>query len=248
MNTNSAVKVFYQHDEFTIRFFGPVTEESIITLCDEINLALDYYCYQRIVLQIDSTGGSATALDYYIQQLQQWRRRTICFATEALTCAYSAAAIMLSLGDIGHRRAYSTSKLLYHSPRVVTEGGVIDARTLRDMYNQLTSFDDSMVDCLAQHVYDNKILREVDSLAMPNQSGVKKILGVRADRALPVKSDPSTQFVEIGCGDQEQLDLDQIKLLYQTLNHQDLIISAQQALNMLLIDSIIGASEGRTDS
>jgi ATP-dependent protease ClpP protease subunit len=179
------------------------------------------------------------ALDYYIQQIQSWRQRRIGMTTEALTCAYSAAAIMVSLGDIGHRHAHPTSKLLYHNPRFVTEGGAIDARTLVEMYRELTHFNDSMVDRLAKHVYDNKILQEVDSL-VPDRFRWKKILSIRSDLSAVADRDPAGLFVEVDCGDREHLDLEQIRLVYQTLNRHDMIISAEQALHMFLIDSIIG--------
>ncbi len=240
MNTQFSIKSSYRHDEVVVRLQGPITEESIVALCDEINVAIDYYYYPRFILQIDSPGGSTTALDYYLQQLQYWRQRQIGIVTEALTCAYSAAAVMLSLGDIGHRRAYSTSKLLYHNPRVVTEGGAMDARTLIDAYHQLTTVNETMVDHLANHVYEKKILTEVVSQT-PLQFRWKKILTMRTDLAAPFQSNPADLFIEVDCGEREHLDLDQIKLAYQALHHRDLIISARQALDMLLIDAIIDA-------
>jgi ATP-dependent protease ClpP protease subunit len=216
----------------------------MIALCDEINLAIDYYQYQRFILQIDSVGGSATALEYYLQQLVRWRQRNVCIGTQALTRAYSAAAIMLSLGDIGHRWAYSTSRLLYHNPRVVTEGSAIDAHRLIDMYRELTLVNDHMVNQLASHIYENKILRGTCS-PDPNQLGVRKILAVRADPLVTTVTndrDVANLFVEVDCGDKGHLGLDQIKVVYQTLNQQDIILSAEQARDMLLIDSIFGLS------
>ena len=234
----------YRHDEAVIRIHGPISEESIIVLCDEINLALDYYYYPQLILQIDSPGGSATALDYYIQQLSQWRRRQVRIATEALTAAYSAAAIMLSLGDIGQRRAHVKSKLLYHNPRVVTNGAAIDTRMVMDIYRQLSYFKDSMVDSLAQHVYQQKILREVDHRQAPPFRW-RKMLMIQPDLAATQEHGQGFRFDEIDCGENEHLSLDQVKLAYQALNLQDLIISSQQAHQMLLIDSIIDEEEIR---
>ena len=76
----------------------------MVDLVAEIDrLSTDYF-YKKVELSISSPGGSALALDYYLDALKRFRRRGVQIRTRALTQAGSAAAAILLLGD-GLRKA-----------------------------------------------------------------------------------------------------------------------------------------------
>lgn len=130
----TATTIRYEHDRAVARLVGEVGVESILSLCDRIDLALEYYQYADIVIQLASPGGAVTALEHFLTRLTQWRATPgVHIETVALTHAASAAALILSLGDIGCRSAYASSELLYHSSRMTTGGGT--ARTSRSTHS-----------------------------------------------------------------------------------------------------------------
>jgi ATP-dependent protease ClpP protease subunit len=92
---------------------------SILELCDEIELALTYYRFRDIRLEIESRGGCVDALEHYVHRLAAWRaEHGLRLTTLALNEVASAAATMLSLGDVGARYAYRGSRILYHYSRL----------------------------------------------------------------------------------------------------------------------------------
>ena len=53
---------------FTYRrgYRGVISDSGIKTLCEYIDLAIDLYQPTHLALQLDSPGGSASALDYWL--------------------------------------------------------------------------------------------------------------------------------------------------------------------------------------
>ena len=71
------VTVIYRPDHAVVRFSGDVNANRIFSLCDEIDTAINYYFYDRVRIEIDSPGGEAKALNYFINQLASWRKRGV---------------------------------------------------------------------------------------------------------------------------------------------------------------------------
>lgn len=103
----------YEPHRAVVRLAGEVNNDSIFALCDEIDLALDYYKYPLVEIQIDSPGGPVDSLDYYLTRLKSWRADGLRVSTLAMTRAASAAAVILALGDGGLRRAYPSARLQF---------------------------------------------------------------------------------------------------------------------------------------
>ena len=59
----------YETHRAVVRLSGELNNDSIFALCDEIDLALDYYKYPAVEIQIDSPGGHVDSLDYYLTQI-----------------------------------------------------------------------------------------------------------------------------------------------------------------------------------
>ena len=103
---------FYAADAVRLRFKGTVDMDSVLALCDEIDLAISYYQYPQVVVELESPGGDLRALDHYTSRLTGWRQKyDLRVATLGLGNVASAAAVMLSLGDVGSRQ--STDRRTY---------------------------------------------------------------------------------------------------------------------------------------
>jgi ATP-dependent Clp protease protease subunit len=138
----------------SIRLTGEIDMPACYALIDEMKLLHDYYRFRTIELQIDSPGGSADALGYLVLSLRDWREgngRTL--KTVALNQACSAAALLLSLGTMGHRQASPASRLLYHPMRTeFSQGTVRTGAQLRMTSRLIEEWDGKFLDMLASHV------------------------------------------------------------------------------------------------
>lgn len=146
--------VRYEQDRAVIRFDDPIDSNSILNLCDEIDYAITFYYYKNITVEIDSPGGEVDALHYYIDKLRQWRKKGTRLGTIALTNCCSAAAMMLSLGDLGFRSATSNAALLYHHSRISSSKAPLTSDRLGQLERSLTRTDDQLLIELLQHIYE----------------------------------------------------------------------------------------------
>lgn len=146
--------VRYEQQRAIVRFCSPVDANSIFALCDEIDLALDYYLYPRVTIEIDSPGGEVRSLIYYIQKLKGWRKRQVAIETVALTQCSSAAAFMLSLGDLGKRNSMPRAMLLYHNARIYSSAQQpLTSDQLDKLRTILSQTDAEMLVSLLRHLY-----------------------------------------------------------------------------------------------
>lgn len=161
VETGFLPEVKYEKACAVIRLIGEVNNKSIFSLCDEIDLAIEYYNYRKIDIQIDSPGGSISSLDYYISKLDKWQQRHgVIIGTLGLTSVASAAAMILSLGTIGYRRAYMSSQLVYHNSRLITQKEEMWTKERLDYTNKsLVETDDRLLNRLVKHVYTNKVFQ-----------------------------------------------------------------------------------------
>lgn len=150
-------------DRSTHRLSGEITEETILSLCDEIDLAVEYFQHRHITIEICSVGGAVLALQYFLSKLAEWRKLAVTIETIALTRAASAAAVILSLGDIGHRSAYSTASLLYHNGRA-TMPSWGTKEDYAHIASDLQRIDSHLQDELVRHIYDDAAARAAINL------------------------------------------------------------------------------------
>ena len=178
--------VRYEQQRAIVRFCGPVNTEQIFCLCDEIDSFIELYYYRHVTLEIDSNGGELQSLLYYIQKLKGWRKAGIRIETVALTQCASAAALMLSLGDIGHRYAMPKSKLLYHNARVYASDQIpLTSGSLEKLRFSLSKADAEMLVALLNHLFSGlgencfTCLEElVCNLLSPNHAVDGKVLSL----------------------------------------------------------------------
>jgi len=146
--------VRYEQQRGIVRFCGPVNTDQIFCLCDEIDSFIDHYFYNHVVVEIDSNGGELQSLLYYIQKLKGWRKAGVRIETIALTQCASAAALMLSFGDIGHRYAMPRTKLLYHTARVYSSDQIpLTSDSLEKLRSSLSRADAEILVALLSHLH-----------------------------------------------------------------------------------------------
>lgn len=222
---SNSPKVFYEKACAIVRLFGEVNNQTIFELCDEIDLAIDYYNYRKIEIQIDSPGGSIQSLDYFITKLEKWRQKEgVIIATLGLTNVASAAAMILALGTVGYRRAYRSSSLLFHNSRVITNGSsVFTKETLNKANKDLAEIDERLLDRLSNHIHSNKVIQN-DKVVH------KKMWGLQFD--VEKKSYQEYELSEESAG----VSVITLKKEYVKLHNLDVYISPGLAGKMLLID------------
>lgn len=212
--TVTAVSAKYETDRAVVRLVGTVSVESILALCDEVDLAVEYYQYPAVELQLASPGGDVTALDHYLARLKQWRSPPVVrIETLGLTEAASAAAIILSLGDIGARSAYTSTRLLYHDPRaMIPENTVATRASLGQLSAALADADRRMLDLIVEHIWTGLLvgMQPPVEMRLPDAQSAVAI------------SKP-----------------DDLRSVLSSLNVRDQPISADAAKALYLIDTVI---------
>jgi ATP-dependent protease ClpP protease subunit len=238
----SDVSVWYDGEKATVRVHGYVNNEVIFQLCDEVNLAVDYYNYRRVEIQIDSEAGAVSSLEYYLAWLEKWRKTDkFTIETLALTKAASAGAMILSTGSIGCRRAFKSTRLLYHDARIYSsEGEVWTKDKLWVSHRQLESTDERVMQYLVQHVFAQKVV----------PGNIKSMLAVK--REIPSYAsalDPNEILEIVDSRNLPHLQKSQILESYTRLTAFERFIPAELAQEMLLIDQVVAYSsdpeEGR---
>jgi len=156
-NNCGGVTARYETDRALVRFSGDVDADRIFQLCDEIDFAVDQYFYKHVCIEIDSRGGEAKSLLYFVECLKKWRTKKVRLETKALTNCCSAAAYMLSLGDLGHRSAMTESILLFHNVRISGSSAPMTDENLDSLRWNLSVADAMIITQLLRHLYGSML-------------------------------------------------------------------------------------------
>ena len=229
------------HDRAVVSFTGDVDWPSICDLVDLVDTLIERHFHTCIELVIASPGGLVAALDHYVECAGQWRAKGVRLRTRVVSHAFSAAAVMLSLGD--ERVAGRGARLLYHAARI-TDAGPVTARASTEMHDELSRIDDAMVGRLVERVLDGRRppvrvryaaersdRRVLDALAACLGAKPPRRLGALAQRV----GGAVTRAVRSG-------DRETLALLYRRLAEPERTISATLARTLRLVDRV-GADE-----
>ena len=238
------------HDHAVVMFSGDVDWTSICQLTDLVDTLVERHFHTRIELVIASPGGVVAALDHYLECAGRWRARGVRLRTRVVSHAFSAAAVMLSLGD--ERVAERGARLLYHPARV-HDAGPITARESTEMHDALRRIDDATVTRLVARVLDGGASVRVPYGAEPSDRRVLDALaadlagGAKPPRRLGALAQCVGRAVSraVQAGDRETL-----AALYRRLAEPDRAISAKLALTLRLVDRVgvdEAAAERRED-
>jgi ATP-dependent protease ClpP protease subunit len=136
-----------------LSFHGEVNVESILRLTDLGRMAVSYYQAKTLELEIDSLGGDCRALDHFLDFREELSESGVRLITTGLTQACSAAAMMLTIGDVGFRRARKSCRLLFHCSRMsVPQQAVYTAEVLVQYVEMMKSIDTQYIDRVVAQV------------------------------------------------------------------------------------------------
>lgn len=229
------IPVKYDKDVCVVRLHGGIDNQSVFALCDEVDLAIDYYHYRKIRLEIDSSGGSTQSLDYYVSKLHEWQLRGILFETKALTMASSAAAYLLVFGELGHRSCYSSARILLHFAG--TKFGASESVGQREMEHRvarLADLDGRFVNLVAGTVGD--ALLKCESQTYPIVPD-----GYTIESLKPKWDEIGIQFVKLNSTKRTKAVLnrmDDIKEIIRRIHEYGEGLEPYVALSLLLIDKV----------
>ena len=234
------------HDHAVVTFSGDVDWTSVCQLTDLVDTLVERHFHTRIELVIASPGGVVAALDHYLECTGRWRARGVRLRTRVVSHAFSAAAVMLSLGD--ERVAERGARLLYHPARV-HDAGPITARESTEMHDALRRIDDATVTRLVARVLDGGASVRVPYGAEPSDRRVLDALaadlagGAKPPRRVGALARLAGQAVTraVQAGDRETL-----AALYRRLAEPDRAISAKLARTLRLVDRV-GADEAAAE-
>ena len=135
-----------------LRYEGEICPQGVSRLVEQIRSAYDYYQYDHVELHIESSGGSAVALDYLLRNISKYQKigKTLQVRTTFL-CA-SAAALLLAFGSRGERSVDRATILLFHFARLGASVTGLTAQTASGYSRSLERHDRSMIEKLVEHL------------------------------------------------------------------------------------------------
>jgi EAL domain-containing protein (putative c-di-GMP-specific phosphodiesterase class I) len=139
---------YFAHPEHLVAKVMNPAHVTVLQLMDKVRQEADL---KEIEICLNSPGGEYSALVHYVWHLESWRRKGIVVKTTGLVNVASAAAMMLSLGDLGHRRVYPHTELVYHFARL-GEVHHLTASKAKYLQESLQKVDDKMLEQLVKHL------------------------------------------------------------------------------------------------
>ena len=228
----------HEHGSLMVTFKGDIDWDSAREFVEIVDAHLDYYFYQRILVDVSSSGGVIDALEHIVRAFEQWRHRGVRVRTRVTSSAASAAAVMVSLGE--ERIAGPAAMLLFHGSRVIDK--VVTAETGARLHAELARIDERMIGYLV-----DRALRVRDSALHQAEPADREVLE-RVAAAVTGSPGPSRRrwrskrlAERLGNAlDEAVRDRDRKTLTraYKALGGVDRHISAKLARTLKLIDRI----------
>ena len=248
MVSGEMVNVKYKPDRAVVPVIGVIAEEMMLPLVEAIQQLHNDYFYTHIELEVCSPGGQAMALDYCVEAMDALRARGVRFSTRALMSVSSAAAILVSLGDV--REAVRGASFLYHQARTMgTEA--VTAQSARQILTAVDKIDERYLSRLAGRARQSEARRPAQNAGDFTDSDwpVLEYLLVNAAVVQPGAggAKPARRMLLQGLrkhvvdclrSDDER----PLKRLYRRLLEFDSPISAALALELRLVDALTDGS------
>ena len=221
---------------------GIIEEEMMLELVSAIQQLHNDYFYTHIELEVCSPGGQAMALDYCVEAMDALRARGVRFTTRALMSVSSAAANLVSLGDV--REASRGASFLYHQART---GGseTVTAQSARQILTAVDKIDERYLSRLVGRARHNETRHPALNVGDFNDNDWPimeyllidaAVVQPRAGGAKPARRMLLQRLRKhiAAClrADDERL----LKRLYRRLLEFDTYISAALALELRLLD------------
>ena len=234
------ISFMHARDHAVVAFVGKLDWDGAHELVNAIQTVVDTYFYSKVELLISSPGGDTRAFAYYLSAFQDWQRRGVQFRTRVISTVASAAALMVSLGDV--RVAEPGARFIYHTARA-TGANDLTATETNALHAALRELDEGMIGLLACRALnapsdarnvphrsdrsDRKVLERLHGLVTGNHVS-PKVKRRRLARTVG-------RAVDRACRDGDE---EAITRIYRRLFEVEAPISARLALTLRLIDRI----------
>lgn len=128
MSSTTKIELIHQNNYVIIRFLGELDISSAISLCDRIDVAINYFQYNVIDLQVNSEEGNVNALNYFKSKVNSLRKakKDVKLCTLAISEVNGPAIEMIAMGTEGCRRAYTTTQFAFSESTRKMIGFAID--------------------------------------------------------------------------------------------------------------------------
>lgn len=205
---------------FEVGYYKEVSFESIDALIRVLREACDYQQFDQLQISIQSPGGEFSALKHFLWHLQGLRLKGTQVKTVGMTQVASAAALMLSMGDLGQRYAYPHTEIVYHFARLPGVQG-LTAQRADYLKKNLLDADQQIMDALVAH-----ITPQIVGQMFPKKE-------VRFGRI---------RFASKLISNEEDVNT-KVRADLERLFHLDRPISAEQAVDFYLLDHVLNQQE-----
>jgi ATP-dependent protease ClpP protease subunit len=135
----------------TLEVNTDISEASAIEIEKHLERFFSYYHYESVTLKINSPGGAVIGLEHILECIDRWRALGRSVNTEAMFRASSAAALLMSLGEVGSRTAHRNSTLLYHHARIGSAQYTLTSGAADKLATTLKLVDQGMTQRLVAH-------------------------------------------------------------------------------------------------
>jgi ATP-dependent protease ClpP protease subunit len=135
----------------TLEINTDISEASAIEIEKHLERLFGYYHYEQVMLRINSPGGAVIGLEHILDCVQRWRNAGRSVQTLAMFRASSAAAMLMSLGEVGSRTAHRNTSLLYHHARVGSNAYTLTSGVADKLAAVLKGVDQGLVQRLVNH-------------------------------------------------------------------------------------------------
>ena len=228
---------------------GPITDEGALQAVRDLDYLVEEVFYPEIVIEITSEGGLLSALDHLMGAFTRHARAGVRIVTRVPIRACSAAAILVSAGEV--REASARAILVYHSARV-QETTLLTGREASVISERLTESDGRMIRQLAERTLKAVAPDESPEQVLARLSDNDLIV---LNRIMASHEGPSEPVSQIGvlrrllteCRDKD--DPAAIEELLRRLFDIDVAISPYLALEIGLIDRVLDeAAETKSEA
>jgi hypothetical protein len=141
----------YGEQEGTLEINTDISEASAIGIGKHLDRFFGYYHYECVTLKLNSPGGAVVGLEYILEYIDSWRTRGRRVQTLAMFRASSAAALLMSLGEVGSRTAHRNSSLLFHDARIGSTQYALTSGAADKLAIALKLVDQGMIQRLVAH-------------------------------------------------------------------------------------------------
>ena len=192
-----STQFYHRADHAVAQFTGDLSVEAAIDLVNAVDALVDVYFYRRVEILISSPGGLVQSIDHLALAVDRWRAEGVQICTRVTTSAYSAAAVLFSIGD--ERVIEPTAHLLYHGAKL-QGGGFVNRHDTVTLFTTISRLDARLLSLLtARALRDSDEPERIAAAEEPDEPALVALVEALPDpdRAWPVGDDRVGELAQV---------------------------------------------------